>query len=260
MRRMIRMGEGTRPTVLLHGFLGQAKNLRSFAQRWSERDPSRRFLLLDLPGHGPDGPPLTEETDLRAMGRDVLARARGAGFEGPLELVGHSLGGRVSLAASLAEPQSVSAVSVLDITPGPIPTESSESHSVLQRLRQAPDGVAERRELRDFLIGTKLSAPLTDWLMMNVEEREGRYHWRFDREALHRLHLRVNPEDLWAAVERPGARVQCVRGGRSAYVSEGDVERMQRAGCPVTTIPGVGHFLHVEATDAVLDAVVGFLG
>ncbi len=252
---MIRMGEGARPTVLLHGFLGQAKNLRTIAQRWSDRDPSRTFLLLDLPGHGPDGPPLRDDMDLRAMGRDVLSRAREAGLEGPLDLVGHSLGGRVSLAASLAEPEAVARVSILDITPSPIPTEEAESHSVLQRLRQAPDGVADRRELRDFLLGTKLSVGLTDWLMMNVDERDGRYHWRFDREALQRLHLRVNPEDLWAAIERPGAKVQCVRGGRSKYVSDEDVARMERAGCPVITIPGVGHFLHVEAMDAVLEAL-----
>src|SRR5262245_24605402 len=41
----IRLGEGEIPTVLLHGFLGSGRNLRSLAAAWSEADPRRRFLL-----------------------------------------------------------------------------------------------------------------------------------------------------------------------------------------------------------------------
>ena len=42
------VGAGEAPTLLLHGFLGSGRNLRSLAQGWSARDPGRRFLVLDL--------------------------------------------------------------------------------------------------------------------------------------------------------------------------------------------------------------------
>ncbi len=251
---MIRIGEGTRPTVVLHGFMGQAKNLRSVTQRWAERDPERTFLLLDLPGHG-EAAPLRDDMDLRALGEDVLARARKEGLEGPVDLVGHSLGGRVSLAASLAAAQDVRSVTLLDISPSPIATEDADSHSVLQKLRSVPASAKDRRDLREALVGAGVSGGLSDWLVMNVVHEADAYRWRIDREAWHRLHLRVNPEDLWEAVERPGARVRCIRGGRSGYVSDADAGRMERAGCHVVTIPGAGHFLHVDAQDPVVDAL-----
>jgi len=44
-----RIGAGDHPTVLLHGFLGSGKNLRSLAQRWAEGAGTR------VAGRG-DGP------------------------------------------------------------------------------------------------------------------------------------------------------------------------------------------------------------
>jgi esterase len=246
----LELGAGERPTVLLHGFLGSGKNLRTLAQRWSERDAARRFLLPDLPGHG-TSPPVSERTDLREMADAVIETARSRGLTGPLEIVGHSLGGRVGLAATLTAPGEVSALTLLDITPSPIRTEVSESGRVMEFLLRAPGEASDRRVLRQSLIDAGLSAALTDWLMMNVAHEGNRHRWRIDREALARLHARVNAEDLWEAVERPGATVRCIRGGRSDYVPEGDVERMERAGCPVLTLPSSGHYVHVDALDEV---------
>ena len=246
------VGEGEVPTVLLHGFLGSGRNLRSLATAWSEADPRRRFLLPDLTGHGasPAPPP---GANLDTLARDVLDTARAKGFTGPLELVGHSLGGRVSLAASLASPADVASVRLLDIAPGPVPVDLSESGMVLNVLLQAPDTAPSRRDMRAELMKRGLSESLADWLVMNLTPvPEGGVRWRFDREALHELHGRVNQTDLWSAVERPGAKVRCIRGGRARYVTDADVARMEAAGCPVATLPGVGHFVHVEALQPLL--------
>ncbi|HSP78563.1 MAG TPA: alpha/beta hydrolase, partial [Myxococcaceae bacterium] len=118
------VGEGARPTVLLHGFLGTGRNLRSLAVAWSEAEPGRRFLLPDLTGHG-TSPGLPPGATLETVAGDVVETARAAGLTGPLELVGHSLGGRVSLAASLRFPEQVASVTLLDISPSPIPTALS---------------------------------------------------------------------------------------------------------------------------------------
>lgn len=246
------VGEGEVPTVLMHGFLGSGRNLRSLATAWSEADKRRRFLLVDLTGHGAS-PPLPPGADLDTLARDVLETARAKGFPGPLELVGHSLGGRVALAASLASPSDVANVRLLDIAPGPVPVDLSESGMVLQVLLQAPDTAPGRREMRVDLVGRGLSEPLADWLVMNLTPTpDGGVRWRFDRQALSELHGRVNGTDLWAAVERPGARVRCIRGGRSRYVTDADVQRLEAAGCPVATLPDAGHFVHVDAPQALL--------
>jgi pimeloyl-ACP methyl ester carboxylesterase len=246
------MGEGQRPTVLLHGFLGTGRNLRSLAAAWSAADPERRFLLVDLTGHGAS-PRLPPGATLSTVAGDVLETARAAGLHGPLELVGHSLGGRVSLAASLRSPGDVASVALLDISPHPIPTALSESGKVLELLRAAPPSAPDRRTMRADLTGRGLSGPLADWLIMNLEPTpDGGVRWRFDRESLAEFHRRVNGEDLWAALARPEVKVRCIRGGRAHYVSDADVARMESLGCPVATLPEAGHFVHVDAPDALL--------
>lgn len=251
------MGQGPVPTVLLHGFLGQGRNLRTLAQAWSEADPSRRFLVPDLTGHGASAPP-PPGADLSTLARDVLETARAKGLGGPLELVGHSLGGRVSLAASLLEPQSVASVTLLDISPSPIASTLSESGKVLDVLLVAPAEAESRRAMRAELTGHGLSEPLADWLLMNlVPTPEGHVRWRFDRHALELLHRKANGMDLWPAVERPGAKVRCIRGGRARYVTDADKARMEAAGCPVATLPDAGHFVHVDAPQALLQWLMG---
>ncbi|ADO74889.1 alpha/beta fold hydrolase [Stigmatella aurantiaca] len=246
------VGEGEVPTVLLHGFLGSGRNLRSLAVAWSEAEPQRRFLLPDLTGHGAS-PALPPGADLDTLARDVRETAHAKGFTGSLEWVGHSLGGRVSLAASLLFPAEVAHVTLLDITPSPVPVNLSESGMVLNILLQAPDTAPSRKEMRADLMGHGLSVGLADWLVMNlVSLPDGGVRWRFERQGLAALHERVNGTDLWAAVERPGAKVRCIRGGRARYVTDADVARMEKAGCPVATLPEAGHFVHVDAPQALL--------
>ncbi len=250
-----KLGEGSRPTVLLHGFLGQGKNLRTLAQKWSERDSSRVFLVPDLRGHG-TSPAADDQTTLTVMARDVVETARAEGFSGPLDFVGHSQGGRVSLAALNDAPESVGDVVLLDIGPGPIDSRKSESARVLDLLLLAPESSSERQELRSFLVDRGLSPALADWLMMNVVHENGVYRWRIDRTALGQLHVRLNREELWPVVERFGPRIRCIRGARAPYVTDPDAERMRRSGCRVDTVQS-GHYVHVEALDDILALLTG---
>jgi pimeloyl-ACP methyl ester carboxylesterase len=87
-------GTGEPALVLVHCWAGD----RSF---WREQVPEfareRRVIALDLAGHGASG--AREEWSLEALGRDVVAVLDDASVERCV-LVGHSLGGPVSLAAA----------------------------------------------------------------------------------------------------------------------------------------------------------------
>jgi esterase len=249
-------GEGIRGTVLLHGFLGSGKNLRALAQRWPAQQPDRRILVPDLPGHGAS-PPLLPQDDPAAVARDVLAAASAAGLPGPLALVGHSMGGRVALAAAALAPDRLSEVVLLDIAPGPIDPGLTGSGRVLEILRGAPEAAPDRRTMRELLLGRGLSPPTTDWLLMNLESENGSYRWRFDREALAAFHDRFNRQDLWPIVESRPLPIRAIRGGRSRHVTDADAARLQAAGCRVDTIAEAGHDLHVEALDSLLALLTG---
>jgi esterase len=251
-----RIGAGDRPTVLLHGFLGAGKNLRSLAQRWAERDPRRLFLVPDLTGHGAS-PALPPDANLDTLAGDLIETIGLEGLAAPLSLVGHSVGGRVALAVLRDAPALVSDLVLLDIVPGPIDDRLSASRRVLQVLLRAPDEGADRRELRGHLVTGGLSPQLADWLAMNVRVEEGRARWTFDRQALDRLQARVSTDDLWPVVERASVSIRCIRGGRSGYVRDEDVRRFEKAGCTVDTLPDAGHDVHVEALEALVSLLAG---
>jgi pimeloyl-ACP methyl ester carboxylesterase len=247
------LGEGPRGVVLLHGFLGSGKNLRTLAQRWLERAPDHRFLVPDLRGHG-TSPALAPDSDLSALAADVMDTARERGLPARPKLVGHSLGGRVALAGLRREPRWASDVVLLDITPAPIDAQATDTRRVLDLLRAAPDSAPDRRTMRAALTGQGLSGPIADWLLMNVEaDDSGVYRWRIDRAALDTLHARFTGEDLWPVVEAHAAPLRAIRGGRSSYLSDADAARLHAAGVPVDTIPDAGHHLHVDALEPLVD-------
>jgi pimeloyl-ACP methyl ester carboxylesterase len=246
-----RVGAGDHPTVLLHGFLGSGKNLRSLAQRWSERDPARLFLLPDLTGHGAS-PALPPDAGVEKLAADLRETVRAEGLTEPVSLVGHSLGGRVALELVKLEPAMVRDLVLLDITPGPIDDRLSASRRALEVLLRAPDEAPDRRGLRQFLIDGGLSPAMADWLCMNVRLEEGRARWTFDRRALDRLQAKISADDLWPVVEARPVPIRAIRGGRSGYVQEADIRRFEAAGVPVDTIPAAGHDVHVEGLDALV--------
>jgi esterase len=252
------MGQGLRAVMLLHGFLGSARNLASLARGLAERDPALSVFALDLTGHGAS-PPLPEGADTAVLARDVLAAARALDVPLPVRLVGHSLGGRVALRAGILEPSALAHVTLLDISPSPL-KPGGDTAAVVEALVRAPDVARSRDEFRVFFRDAGLADEVTDWLLLNLARDGDLVRWRIDRAALAALHARIGEEDLWPAVERPRPySMHCVRGALSPYVDEGDARRLAAARCPVDTIAGAGHFLHVDKPAQTLERVLAGL-
>jgi pimeloyl-ACP methyl ester carboxylesterase len=243
--------------VLLHGFLGAARNLATLARGLVERDAGLSAVALDLTGHG-DSPALPPGADLGTLAADVLATARHLGLSPPLAVAGHSLGGRVALRAGVAEPAALGRVVLLDIAPSPVAVP--ETGRIVRSLLAAPARAASRDDFRAHLRASGLDEPLVEWLLQNLGHEAGEYRWRVDRAALGALHDRVGGPDLWPAIEgrRPYA-VACLRGSRSPYVGPADVRRLVAAGCSVDTIEGAGHFLHIDRPDEVAQRLLARL-
>jgi pimeloyl-ACP methyl ester carboxylesterase len=252
-----RVGAGPRAVVLLHGFLGAARNLATVARGLVARDAGLSAVTLDLTGHG-DSPPLPPAADLGTLAADVLATVRHLGVTPPLVLAGHSLGGRVALRAGLAEPAALGRILLLDIGPSPIVV--SDTSRVVEFLLAAPARAPSRDDFRVHFRTGGLDERLVEWLLQNLGHEVGEYRWRVDRAALAALHDRTSGEDLWPAIEGESPyTAACLRAGGSSYVGEADVRRLVAAGCPVDTIERAGHFLHIDAPDEVADRLLARL-
>lgn len=257
-----RRGEGDRCILMLHGFLGSGRNLASLARRLSDADPRLSIILPDLTGHG-SSPPLPDGADLDALARDVVAFADALPELGnaPLEIVGHSLGGRTALAARARFGGRVGRLILLDIAPGPVVEGRSELRPVVEALLAAPATAPDRGALADALRRTGLGTSYVEWLMTNAvrDPETGAFGWRFDRARLAALQQSTSAADLWPIAEAAAADVSLVRAGRSVFVTDADQARLERAGARVLTVPDAGHFLHVDQPERVQEAIRALL-
>ena len=94
--------EGGLPILLVHGLFGQGRNLGALARRLAE---SRRVVTADLRNHGDS--PQDPDHSYAAMAGD-LAELIGI-LGGRADLVGHSMGGKASMALALTRPRISSA-------------------------------------------------------------------------------------------------------------------------------------------------------
>ncbi|HEU4828979.1 MAG TPA: alpha/beta fold hydrolase [Gemmatimonadales bacterium] len=105
--RAVRLGAGDTTLVLLHGYGESLMSWRAVADRLGQRF---RVVAIDLPGFGLSDKPAAPYT-LDAMQRrvaDFIARWT----EGPVVVVGHSMGGEIAAALAIDEPRVVAAVLV----------------------------------------------------------------------------------------------------------------------------------------------------
>jgi 3-oxoadipate enol-lactonase len=97
-------GDGE-PLVLVHGLGGAAANWLALVPLLL---PRRRLLVPELPGHG-GSEPLPAAPSLNAYADRVGLLMEDAGFA-PAPVVGHSLGGAISLRLAIRRPELVSAL------------------------------------------------------------------------------------------------------------------------------------------------------
>ena len=166
--------------------------------------------------------------------------------------MGHSLGGRVALAARQLAPAAVGEVVLLDISPGPLSFETELDH-ILHLVLAAPSSVPDRQQMRGYFTAAGVSEPLADWLILNLVQDSGAYHWRIERRALEELHHSSRATDLWPAIVGAGSPTRCIRGERSRFVGDADAARLTQAGCRVDTLADAGHFVHVDQPAQLLD-------
>jgi pimeloyl-ACP methyl ester carboxylesterase len=160
----------TAPTkwlLLTHGMYGAGSNWRGIARKVNERRPEWGVVLVDLRLHGrsEDGePPHT----IAACAADVRALAETVG--GVAALAGHSLGGKVMLAArQLVAPLQTW---MLDSSPACRPDAESDADNSVVRVMRDLESLPRTWDRRDQLVTALLArghdVALAQWLAMSA--------------------------------------------------------------------------------------------
>lgn len=256
---------------VLHGILGRRANWRSFMRRWLPRRPGWGTVLVDLREHGESqgfAPPHTIDAaggDLVEL-RATIEAEQGGRVAG---LMGHSFGGKVAISGAAALRRAGAPVDelwVLDAPPGPRdPSTEGLTDGVFAALGALPPEFANRSDFVAALTADGIAKMTAQWLATNlVEDAPGQWRFGLDLDDMRALIRDFGRHDAWPTLEREaaeGTSVHLVVGARSDAVPDGQLERARRwagaGGLELAVVPDAGHWLHVEAPEALLEALAG---
>lgn len=237
-----------RSIVLVHGGAAHAR-------WWDHMGPllanGRRVIAVDLSGHGDSG--RRDRYSLDTWAREVLAVVRDAGTAASSVVIGHSMGGMVTLRlASLAGAQIAGAVAI----DSPVRDVAPEDLAARQRRAFGPLRVYPSREAAMARFRPVPDQPVLAYVAehvaaTSVRPAEGGWTWKFDPRVFARDHL--TPELL----TRLDCRVALFRAEHGLVTpQQGEVlyDRLGRV-APVIEIPAAGHHIMLDQPIALAAAL-----
>ena len=257
----VETGDGDRRVVFLHGLFGRGKNFSMIAKGLQ---PEFRSLLVDLPNHGQSD--WTDELDYLRLADQVADHLKeGFAADGPVDLVGHSMGGKVAMVLALRHPELVRKMVIIDISPVGSGSSRSEFHHLLDALAAVDIESAARRSEVDAALKDPIpEAGVRGFLLQNLKNDGDGLRWQPNLGLLRsELETIMGFPDVDTELENaqfPG-RVLWIAGEKSNYVKDED-EPVMRSLFPSTirlTVRGASHWVHADRPQEVINALRTFL-
>lgn len=244
------------PLVILHGLFGMLDNWQTLGKRFGE---SRMSVLVDQRNHGKS--PHADAVDYPSLAAD-LAQFLEDQWMHEVDILGHSMGGKVAMQYALNFPDRVRKLIVVDMGVKQFPRGHDE---IFAAMRSVPLTVEEgeeplSRSQIDDLLSEHISEPgVRMFLMKNLKRnKELGYDWKMNLDALEKGY-----DDILKPVMGEPWRGEAlfIRGGKSGYIKDEDWPGIQAMfpNAQLKTIEGAGHWVHAEAPDEVFALVESFL-
>ncbi len=251
MLNMIAHGQRTdAPTLLIaHGLYGSARNWGVIARRLSD---TRRVVAVDMRNHGMS--PWRDTHSYPDLAADLAEVCEA--LDGPVDMLGHSMGGKAAMVLALTRPDLVNRLIVADIAP------VAYGHSQMKYL-DAMRGIdlsgMEKRSDAAALLEPLVDDPALVPFFLQSLDVAGR-RWR--------LNLDVLAKEMPKIMGFPALDGQFdgptlfLTGGESDYVKpqHREVIKPLFPKARFMALKGAGHWLHAEEPRAFVEVVMGWLG
>ena len=226
------------PTLLIvHGLFGSARNWGAIARRLAD---ARRVVTVDMRNHGESFHAEGHGyADLAADLAEVIAE-----IGGPVDVVGHSMGGKAAMQLALTRADLVNRLVVADIAP--VAYGHSQAH--LTRAMRALDltGVTTRTEADRRLQGAVDDPGLRAFLLQSLDLKGDAPRWRLNLDVLEREMEGITG---WPGTDgRFEGPTLFLTGALSDYVRPEHRAGIKRLfpNARFAKLPGAGHWLHAD--------------
>ena len=236
-------GPDATPLLIAHGLFGSARNWGVIAKRLSKARP---VIAVDMRNHGVS--PWFETQSYTDMADDLAAV-----MDRPMDVLGHSMGGKAAMVLALKNPNKVNRLIVADIAPV---TYSHTQMGPIEAMRRGDlDLITSRADTKAQLGDLEPGVP--DFLLQSLDIKEKR--WRLNLDVLAaEMDKIIGFPDITDQFNGP---TLFLSGGNSDYVKSDYRPEIKQLfpDAKFAKIPGAGHWVHAEKPRAFEAAVATFL-
>ena len=245
------LGEG-KPLIILHGLFGMLDNWQALAKEFACFFETH---IIDLRNHGRSFH--ANQHNYELMSEDLLSYLNAYNLD-EVNLIGHSMGGKVAMTFACMYPESVEKLVVVDIAPKYYPPHHQEILSALNAVEQAK--IKSRKDADQILSQYFSESTMRQFLLKNL-------YWKSSTELTFKFNLKVLSDQIEnvgqalhinALFENP---TLFIVGQVSNYIKETDIELIEShfPDFEIVEIPNSGHWVHAENPDQFFDKVSRFL-
>lgn len=245
-------GEG-KSLLILHGFLGMSDNWKTLGSQYAQE--GYQVHLIDLRNHGRSFH--SDEFSYTVMVEDLLLYCDQNNLK-EINLLGHSMGGKVAMFFATTYPERVERLIIADIGPKYYRPHHQDILAGLSAVDFSlkPDRATVEEILKGYItdVGTR------QFLMKNL-------YWESEGQLAFRFNLPVFTKDteiIGQALSedaRFGKPTLFLKGDKSNYILAEDTQTILKhfPDSKIVTIANAGHWLHAENPKDFLIETIGFL-
>lgn len=224
--------------VIAHGLYGSGRNWGVIARRLADR---REVVAVDMRNHGES--PRFPTQSYPEMAADLAEVIERLGSQ-PVDLMGHSMGGKAAMQLALTRPDLLRRLIVADIAPVAYAHDQTRNARAMAEIDLSR--IATRAEA-DAALSARIDDPaLRAFFLQSLDLRQHPPRWK--------LNLPVLEAEMAKIVGWPGTEgtfdhpTLFLTGAESRYVlpEHRDMIRARFPRARFAKIPGAGHWLHAE--------------
>lgn len=256
MKLFVRESGSGSPLIILHGLFGMSDNWMTMAKRFSENQ--FHVLATDLRNHGQS--PHSEEWNFKVMAEDVFELMQDKNISAAA-VIGHSLGGKVAMQMAAMQPEKLSALVVVDMTPKKYPVVHGSIISALNEVKI--ETLSSRKEAEEILSQKIKDIATLQFLLKNIywnETASGKMlAWRFNLDVISKKIENGSEEIRFPeTIDLPAL---LLRGEHSDYVTDEDLTDFKKTflNSEAVTIKNSGHWIHADQPEEFFNVVMAFL-
>lgn len=238
------------PLIILHGLFGFSDNWQTFALKFSSYF---RVILIDFRNHGHS--PWSDEFSYALMVDDLKNSIDELELDN-INLIGHSMGGKVAMHFCQKYPEKIKKLVVVDIG---IKKYKHHHQEILEAYKKVDLRKITARSQVDIILSEFIhSLSIRQFLLKNLYWIEkGKLEWRVNFDVLEKAMPEILSALPYKEVLIPSL---FIRGDLSNYIEDNDIKELESffLDMSLTTIKNAGHWVHAEAPEEFTNTVLKF--